>query len=103
MDTKLRRWENAVKEWPDKAATFGPPNWLVCEEWKGRDEKGRNLEPFEDAVERVRARYFPVGQLADKENVGQVCRTCEKPWAGRGDYCWACQKSRQRAQLQETQ
>lgn len=35
---------------------FGPPNWLVQEEWK-RDSKGKPTEPFDAAMLRVRAGY----------------------------------------------
>ena len=105
METKLERWENSVETWPSKAEKFGPPNWLVCEEWKKKAD-GKPAEPFETAAERVKLRYFPVGHVSDKGNVGQnvgqftvrdnKCADCLEPWSGRGSRCWACQKRRQR-------
>ena len=53
----LRRWENYARDRPGLATLFGPPSWLVHEEWKGRDDKGKDREPFADAAIRVRTRY----------------------------------------------
>lgn len=95
METKLARWESAVATWPNMAATYGPPNWLVCEEWKGKDK-----EPFEDAAQRVRERYFPSAPKNVHTPVSapvRACKTCTKDMgAQRGLECYACQKRRQR-------
>lgn len=97
-ETKLQRWDKAILARLGVAATFGPPNWLVSEEWKGHDDNGKDIEPFEDAVERVRARYFPSAPLS----APKVCKNCGEEWAGRGLECWGCQKKRQR-KLRESQ
>ena len=104
METKLGRWENTVREWPGKAEKFGPPNWLVCEAWKGKDK-----EPFEAAAERVRARYFPKmskenveapvveGDLSKDELEGaKRCGGCMKYFDHAGTRCYACQKKAER-------
>ena len=109
METKLERWENSVKAWPSKAEKFGPPNWLVCEEWKKKAD-GTPAEPFEAAAERVKLRYFP--KKMSKENVqapdvqddlskdelddAKRCGGCMKFFSHAGTMCYACQKRRQR-------
>lgn len=113
--TKLERWETAVREWPSKAATFGPPNWLVCEEWK-RKADGSPAEPFENAVERVRERYFgkPVLSKEDVEapdveddlskdelDGAKRCGGCMKYFTHAGTMCYSCQKKSER--LREAQ
>ena len=68
MESKLKRWESTVAEWPSKAEKFGPPNWLVCESWKKKAD-GEPAEPFEAAAARVKLRYFPKVSKMSKENV----------------------------------
>ena len=105
---KLELWESAVREKPRAAETCGPPNWLICEEWKGKEK-----EPFEAAAARVKRRYFPEmsqenvpaadvpGELS-QDVPGNICGDCAAPIDYEGTRCYACKKKRQR-KLQETQ
>ena len=124
MESKLERWESSVREKPGVAEKFGPPNWLVQESWK-RKKDGTPAEPFEDAVERVRERYFPKDVLYHGEELSQQnvpatdvpaemsqvdtkptlahvdgsphrCAGCEKVITYGGLECYACKKRRQR-------
>lgn len=106
-------WERAVVEAPLDAYQFGPPNWLVCEEW---DRKG---ESFEAASVRVKVRYFPeppdvtVWRHSEPRSVTEVapsvtsvttsvteklCPVCGRnPISGKQKVCSArCRKRRQR-------
>lgn len=49
-ERQRKAWESSLNP------LFGPPNWLVQEEWR-RDKKGESTEPFDAAMLRVRARY----------------------------------------------
>lgn len=98
---------------PQVAEKFGPPNWLVQESWR-RNSKGEPTEPFEEAAERVRKRYFPnvlskvdveapdvEDDLSKDELDGaKRCGGCFKYFTHAGTRCYACQKKSERGQAQ---
>ena len=36
--SERERWETALKDWPEKVNLFGPPNWLVAENRRGKED-----------------------------------------------------------------
>ena len=36
--SERERWEAALKDWPDKVNLFGPPNWLVAENRRAKED-----------------------------------------------------------------
>ena len=36
--SERERWEAALKDWPDRVNLFGPPNWLVAENRRAKED-----------------------------------------------------------------
>ena len=36
--SERERWEAGVKDWPERVNLVGPPNWLVSENRRGKEE-----------------------------------------------------------------
>ena len=92
------KWEAMVRERLMEAYRFGPPNWLVCEEWDKRED-------FLECAARVKARYFPGGEpgMSTPMSTPRVMSTpnvhtceCGRSRAGKHRQCWGCIKKEQR-------